>query len=562
MRGPWLVWLTLLSSGLLPAQVEAPLAARLDHALEGYVPFGWSGAALVAGGGHPLLSRGYGLADRDHGRANTARTLFEIASVTKQFTATAILLLEQEGKIATDDPISRHLPAVPASCKGITVHHLLTHTSGIPHTNGRGRGHDLARAVASFLEGGPRFPPGTHFAYWNGGYSLLAGIVERASGMSFMAYCREHLFRPAGMSDTGFTGDGHLDAARAAIGASYDGSTRSALEHPYGDYGWQYRGMGGAVTTVRDLWLWHRALRDDTVLGKDARAKLMHPFLDGYACGWRVTQPRHGGRCVWHGGAVRGFTSHFRRYPDDDACIILLANTDAVPLRPLAEVLESILFNRPSKHPPPPQVIALSRNALKAYQGVYMGDAGDRVTVRMAADGLTAGVEGQNALWALTPVTGIRPPDLDAATRRAVAIVEAISHGNPSPLRAAMASRLPPSWPEDVVRRIWPRHVEEHGPLRAIRPLGAVTIGRRIRVVLALEHDRKRARIRIEQDASGLLVLDWNGPEFPATVHLLPTPEPDVFVERRWHKPLRYRFVRRSGRITGLHAGSLRFARR
>src|SRR5690606_9814662 len=202
---------------------------------------------------------------------NDANTLFELASVTKQFTAAAILRLRMQGALQLDDPIAQHLPGVPDDCSRITIRHLLQPTSGIPATNDRGYGDDLGALLSLFLEGGPRHPPGTRFEYWNQGYALLAGIVQRTSGAAFTDFCRRELFAPAGLRTACFTGDAPPDGVSVAVGRSPRGAPRSALEHPYGSYGYQYLGMGGAVANVWDLWRWDRALCSDAVLDADAR---------------------------------------------------------------------------------------------------------------------------------------------------------------------------------------------------------------------------------------------------------------------------------------------------
>jgi len=287
IRRTLMLWL-LGSAAVALAQERPGLEETLDTYLQRCAAFGWSGSALVARGGEVILQKGYGLADRERGKLNTEHTLFEIASTTKPFTAAAILKLEEQGKLSTDDPIGKYLPGVPEECGKITIYHLLTHTSGMPRSAGGGSGPDLERAVAGYLRSGPVREPGEKCAYWNGGYALLAGIVEVVTGGTYMDYCRKHLFAPAGMTRTGFTGDTHLDSEAMAVGYSDDRPVRPAVGHPYRSYGWQYRGMGGIVTSVVDLYRWDRALRGDAVLAAATRKKAFLPFLSNYACGWYV----------------------------------------------------------------------------------------------------------------------------------------------------------------------------------------------------------------------------------------------------------------------------------
>jgi CubicO group peptidase (beta-lactamase class C family) len=339
---------------------------------------GFSGAVLAARDGKVVAAAGAGHAELAGKVPVTPATLFEIASATKQFTAAAVMRLVQAGKLALDDPIGKHLPDVPANCKAITVRHLLQHTSGIPGTNSQGGGDDVRRVLPVFLRGGPRHEPGTHWEYWNQGYALLSEIVARAAGKSYVAYCEEELFRPAKLRATCFTGDAAPRGATVAVGRSARGPSRSALEHPYGSYGFQYRGMGGAVTSVWDLWRWDRALRGDDVLGAPAKAKLFEPGLRDYALGWFVKKER--GRVVQsHGGGVRGFVCDVRRYPDDDGCLFVLCNRDDAPVRDVARAVEAILFGEAKGAVTPPR--ALDDDVAAALAGKYKDARGTELVV-------------------------------------------------------------------------------------------------------------------------------------------------------------------------------------
>jgi len=561
---PGLRFVAVILFGLFAAAASLPAQAqtqKLDSLLARYEAWGFSGAALVGNAGKPILAKGYGFADTGSKRKNTDRTLFEIASITKQFTAAAILKLETMGKLSTQDPIHKHLPGVPENCQKITIHHLLSHTSGVPGANARGSGPDLERAVREFCGSGPKHPLGKHWEYWNGGYALLAGIVETASGDTYMEFCQQHLFEPADMKDTGFTGDKTLDPKRAAIGTSSRGPARSALDHPYRSYGWQYRGMGGAVTTVQDMWKWDRALHGEKVLGKKAKQKLFHPVLKSYAYGWFVKSAVHGKTCIQHGGGVRGFVSVFRRYPDDDGCIVVVANSDKLPVRMIVDNLECALFGKPLRHAVPPTLAKFSQEQLAAFAGVYQGDDDSRLVVRVEDGALAVGIEGQGAIGELVtqPWPGW-PADFKKSNARAVKIVKAIAKGDVSPLRKEMAKGIPASWPGFVKDKLWPQHEAKYGAFESVRALGCCTKGRRVSVVLALEHKKKPSRVKIEFNKTGLQILDWNGPEFPATVRIRPVGE-DQFVDFKWGNLRRFLFERKQGKIVGLKAGKASFVR-
>lgn len=551
--------LALALTFTVPTQESDDTARSVDELLLRYAANGWSGAALVARGGEALIAKGYGFADFDGERVNTERTLFEIASITKSFTAAAILKLEEQGQLSLDDPIAVHLPGVPPHSRKITIHQLLSHTSGVPGQNASGRGEDLAKVVVDYLGSGPRDKPGSKWEYWNGGYALLAGIVEQASGEPYTRFCEEQLFAPAGMSETGFTGDQDLEASRAAIGRSSQGAPRSALEHPYGAYGYQYRGMGGIVTHVLDLLKWDRALAGTAVLGEASKTKLFAPVANGYACGWFVDRAANGGGRLSHGGSVRGFTADFRRFPAQDACIAVLSNTDDAHSREIAENLECLLFGRPLAHPAP-KTAPLAWDEAQAFAGIYAGEAG-RLVVRAAAGAVLAGIEGQELLEKTTgPWKLDWKADRDELNERAVAIVEAIARGNTEPLRTAMAPRIPKSWPDTVRRQIWPAQESLHGALKGVRSIGALVRNERVEVVLALEHERSSSRALVAFGPAGLELLDWQGPQFAAVVRLTSLGR-GVFTTAVEGDTLRFEFEREGATARRVRVAGLRLDR-
>jgi CubicO group peptidase (beta-lactamase class C family) len=305
---------------------------------------GFSGAVLAAKDARVVAAIGAGFADLDREVPITPSTLFEIASVTKPFTATAIVRLVQDGKLDLDDPIRIHLPGVPRDCGEITIEHLLRHTSGIPGTNSQGGGDDINTVLPIFLRGGPKHEPGSNFEYWNQAYAILTEIVHRASGMAYTDYCRESIFKPAGMTLTRFTGDDAPDGATVAVGKCSFGPARSALDHPYGSYGFQYRGMGGIVTNVLELWLFDRAVAGRTILNEQMKATVFRPGPGNYGLGWFIRQQPDQRTTHSHSGSVRGFRALMQRYPDDGALIVVLANTDGYSIMRLAQSIEMALF--------------------------------------------------------------------------------------------------------------------------------------------------------------------------------------------------------------------------
>ncbi|MFY9345755.1 MAG: serine hydrolase domain-containing protein [Planctomycetota bacterium] len=381
--------------------VVGPTGERIANFAEAATAFGFAGAVIAARDGKVVAALGVSTADLAGKTPNDARTLFELASVTKQFTAAAVLVLVQAGRLKLDDPMHKHLPGIPADCQTITIRHLLQHTSGIPGSNSQGGGDDLAAVLPTFLAGGPEHPPGTHWEYWNQGYALLAEIIERATGERFTDFCSKRLFAPAKCVTACFTGDREPDGVPVAIGQGR-GEPRSALAHPYGSYGFQYKGMGGAVGSVWDLWRWDRALRGDAVLKEPAKKELFKPGLNDYALGWFVKQ-RDGRLVQSHGGSVRGFLCDVRRFPDHDAFVAVLCNRDDGPMGEVANAVEALLFGGQRDVPKP-----LPASAGAELIGTWQGEAG-KLVIEKHGERLRATIE-----WTKYPpsrgfVTGPEP---------------------------------------------------------------------------------------------------------------------------------------------------------
>ena len=391
--------------GAARAAVDGPLGAALDRYLGALVAYGYSGAALVAQHGKVLLDQGYGLADRARGVPFTADTLFDIASISKPFTAAAVLRLEMQGKLRVDDPLSRFFPAAPPDKAGITLHQLLTHTAGLPESLGEeyeplGRDAFLKRLFSTPLV----HPPGRRFLYSNAGYSLLAAVVEVVSGRPFGEFLRTEIFAPAGMRHTGFLPEA-ADRARLAHGYTLEGDWGTSLDHPIAPDGpfWNLRGNGGLLTTTGDLYRWHVALQGDSVLSAAERQKYQRPYVPEthaahprYAYGWSVSPGPDGKRMLAHVGSNGVFQADFRRYPDDDAVIVTVTNSTASSAIAVADQLERRLFARP--HGDPPAVAALPEAALRRCAGTYALPSGEPLAVAVEAGRLAVTPAGSDGL--------------------------------------------------------------------------------------------------------------------------------------------------------------------
>lgn len=324
--------------------ISGDLGKRLDATVAEATGGSFWGAVLVARGEEVLLSKGYGFADYD-GRPNAPDTLFELASVSKSFTAAAILRLEMERRLTLDDTLEKFFRRVPKDKQAITLRHLLTHTSGLSQKSGVAYQSTMTRDqyVEHVFAQPMDSAPGEKFAYNNAAYALLAAVVEVASKRDFEGWCREKLFRPAGLRDTGFIGDRRLDAKRASVRRGDRMPDGTAVDW---HWGWGYRGMGGVVTTIEDLLLWDRALRGEKVLDTARKEEWTTPFLEGYALGWKVETTPRGTRKVHHSGGVHGFATNLARFPEEEVVIAVLSNGKS-DLFAIEARFEDLLFAPP-----------------------------------------------------------------------------------------------------------------------------------------------------------------------------------------------------------------------
>jgi len=250
----------------------------IDTYLARLAGFGFSGALLLARDGNSLVHSQQGFSDQASKRRWDDDTIFDVGSCTKQFTAAAVLALQADGNLKTSDPIARHLPGVPNGKAGITIHHLLTHTAGIQSEFG-GDYEVVSRdsLVTRAMEAPLLSAPGERHAYSNAGYSLLAALVERVSGVSFDQFLRERLFRRAGMTASGYQ---LSPAEHGRVARGYrNGEDTQLLERAEATKGemWNLIGNGGLYSTIADLNRWLRALQNDAVLPASSRREFFAP---------------------------------------------------------------------------------------------------------------------------------------------------------------------------------------------------------------------------------------------------------------------------------------------
>lgn len=330
--------------GVLAVRVVADspdpdLASKVDALFVGNVRSNTPGAVvLVARAGKRVLERQYGLARVEPRTAVTADTRFRIGSITKQFTAAAILKLEEAGKLSVNDPISKFLPDWPRGSE-VTLRHLLNHSSGIHNytakpgfQTGVTSATQLAALIASFKDDPYDFTPGTKFRYSNSGYVLLSHIIEKVTGESYASFLRKTFFEPLGMNDTGVCPSGS-PLTNGALGYAFeDGKVRRITD-------WEMSNVAGAgnlYSTAGDLFRWNEALFGSQVLsgrslteaftvGVLAGDDPQHPEDTGYGYGWTIDR-LDGAREISHGGELAGFGAYLLRLPEKRLTVVVLLN--------------------------------------------------------------------------------------------------------------------------------------------------------------------------------------------------------------------------------------------
>ncbi len=373
------------------------LATRVDEYVNGLVKQNrFSGAILLARDGRVLLSKGYGMANLEDETPNTPQTKFRLGSLTKQFTAAAILLLQERGKLSVQDAVCKYVENCPAAWQAITVHHLLTHTSGIPNMTSfpefqKAKFFPMTplESIAMFKDKALEFAPGEKFNYSNSGYILLGYIVERAAGKPYADFLRENIFQPLGMKST------DLDTNSAIVKNRAAGYTRG----PGGIINAQYIDMtipysaGAMYSTVEDLYLWDRALYGEKLISKKSLEAMTAPFKDGYAYGIGIGE-QYGLKTIAHGGGIEGFSTFLTRFTDGDGTIIVLSNMDSANSGMVAKRLGGMVYADKVQLP---SIITVAPQVLQQYAGRYqMADntptedisvEGTRLKIKVSGEG-------------------------------------------------------------------------------------------------------------------------------------------------------------------------------
>lgn len=380
------------------APTKKEITAKVDeymNALAGLNRF--RGSILIARDGEVLVSRSYGLANLEDEVPNTRQTKFHLASITKQFTAMAIMLLQERGKLSVQDPICKYLSECPAAWQPVTIHHLLTMSSGIPNFTDfpdwlqtRALPSTLAESIGRFKGKPLDFRPGEKYSYSNSGYVLLAHIIEKVSGRTYEGFLREHIFAPLGMLNTGYD-DNKVVLKHRAIGYSRDGIRLvRALYLSMGIV----KGAGGLYSTVDDLFLWDQALYTDKLISKKSLDAMLTIYQGDFGYGWHIDK-QFNRRRAFYAGVQIGFKPSIDRYLDDRVSIILLTNSDDVFINSAIRDLAAIVFGEKYNVPKERPAIRLDPKIYDAYVGQYELEPDFILTVVREGNKLVGGVDGR-----------------------------------------------------------------------------------------------------------------------------------------------------------------------
>jgi CubicO group peptidase (beta-lactamase class C family) len=372
MRGVWLATAaigvalagTLVAPPPAAAFLQEPVRATpapeaLDAAFDAYMRTAvdnaqFSGTVLVARDGVPVFQRSYGLASHEFGVPNADDTVYQLQSITKPFTAILIMMLQEDGLLSVNDRACDYLTDCPEAWRAITIHQLLTHTSGI---EGYSRLPDWDETLdsrtwwragaASLVRDLPLlFSPGEGYRYSNSGYSLLALIIERVSGKSLAENYRDRILTPLGMNHTGFNTSRRV-VPNLATGYYSLGSTfiNSTPQSPTSSYG-----AAGLTGTAGDLLIWDQALYANRMISRASYEQMIAHAKNDYGYGWEIRN-WFGRREIGHAGSGFGFSSFIARFIDDGLTVIVLSNSDEASAGGAAQALAAIYFGEDHRTP-------------------------------------------------------------------------------------------------------------------------------------------------------------------------------------------------------------------
>jgi CubicO group peptidase (beta-lactamase class C family) len=366
-------------------------AARVNH---------FSGDVLIGQDGKIVFEHAYGMADREKGLANNVDTKFRTASITKMFTAVAVLILRDRGKLRLDDSVCLYLDACPEPWRTTTLHQLLTHSSGITDnfdelTEMRRQHKSPADFVEAIKKHPPSFPPGTRYLYSNSGYIILGSVIAKASGMSYAAFLQKEIFKPLKMKDT----EAEIATLPGeAVGYSWDAGTYRKVDML------DVSGISAAsmvCSTVGDLFRFVEALENGALLKPASAAQIWTAQVDHFSYGWRIDQV-NGRKRLTRGGEIEGFSNEIDDYPDQHLLVISLSNVGSTSPSKMIGDLAAIALGDSYKVPHERHYVELSQASLNALVGTYRLASGGKIIVSTTDRKLMLAPGGGQAVECMT----------------------------------------------------------------------------------------------------------------------------------------------------------------
>lgn len=384
-----------------PQTDDASVKARLEQVASSYTAKNaFMGAVLVVDGDRVLLDKGYGMADLEWGNANAPDVKFRLGSLTKQFTATLVLLLQQDGKLKIDAPVSTYLPDAPKTWEKITVAELLGHTSGIhsftdlkefpvwsmsPHT--------AEEELALFRDKPLDFEPGSKFAYSNSNYEVLGAIIEKVSTRIYGDLLRERIFEPLGMKDSGLDNDDLILAKRAQGYRPGPTGLRLARSESM-TVPWA---AGSIYSTTGDLLKWERGLFGGKVLSPESLKAMTTPGKSNYGLGVFVAD-KDGHKVISHGGGIEGFNTYLSYMPDRRLAVVVLSNVNGSAPGTMGDQLLDVVLGKNVILAGERKAVPITKEELAKFSGVYDLSPAFSLTIDIAGDELTVRGTGQPAI--------------------------------------------------------------------------------------------------------------------------------------------------------------------
>lgn len=378
---------------------KADTTPRMEQVVQSYLSkHEFMGSVLVARDGKTLLNKGYGSANLEWKIPNSPTTKFRLGSLTKQFTAASILLLEERGKLSLDAPVKQYLPDAPAAWDKVTIFHLLTHTSGIPNfTSFPDYGPTEAlettpeKLVARFRDKPLDFQPGEKFSYSNSGYALLGYLIEKTSGQSYATFVKQNLFDPLGMKDSGTDSNAAILPNRASGYMPDSAGPKNAgfvhMSIPYA--------AGALYSTTGDLLLWEQGLFGGKLLKPASLQKMTTPSKGDYAFGL-VVQTRNGRKLIEHNGGIEGFNTHLSYYPESKTTVVVLGNLNGGAPDAIAGQLGALAHGDKVLLASERKEAALKPTRLEGFVGRYQLAPEFILNITQEGDSLFAQATGQS----------------------------------------------------------------------------------------------------------------------------------------------------------------------